>query len=177
MPIPHDQTTTLSAALDAATDQLGAITSNVSDACQKSASHLTLPLVDPDAQIDMATYLGTLVGVGRSMFQSSLAWMATASDNAVLLAARIPVRWVSEVFALDHIDDQQILAVIWNGQSVPVAKAELQRVGTGEARLSVVSLTSHVSELTLLLQRESSTSLHQPTSLLLSMSVDFDVAL
>jgi len=175
VPIPHDQTTTLTAALDAATDQLGAITSNVSEACQKSASHLTLPLVDPDAKIDVAAYLGTLVDVGRSMFESSLAWMATASDNAVLLAARIPARWVSEVFPLDEIDDQQILAVNWNGQSIPPARAELQRVGTGEARLSVVSLTSHVSELTLLLQPKSSTSLRQPTSLLLSMSVDFDV--
>ena len=65
MPIPHDQTTTLTAALDAATDQLGAITSNVSEACQKSASHLTLPLVDPDAKIDVAAYLGTLVADGR----------------------------------------------------------------------------------------------------------------
>ena len=177
MPLPHDQTTQLSAAVDAAADQLSAIARNVGEACEASASYLTRPQVDPDAEFDPAVYLGSLVKVGQSMMLATAAWVGTVFDNATLLSERVPYRWLSETFPLADIEAQRILDIAWGDESIDPANAQLVAVSDAEAQLSLVSLTAHVDEVTLVVAPKLDvlqTKLSPPQLFTLSMRADFD---
>ena len=176
MPIPHEKTTRETSAVDAAGVQLAASVQMLSEKWQDSISHVTLPSIDPGAEFDLAAYWQSLIDVSKAYVDAGFTWVEMLTDNAVLLTSNIPVRWVSEIFPLRDFEDQVVVQARWHDEDL-LGRTELEQVSDHEARVLVVSPTSHVSELELTLRRRSADgTLDAPHARLVSMSVDFRVA-